>query len=199
MITFEGIEGAGKTTQIKLLEKFLKKRGYNFVILREPGGTIVSEKIREILLDHTLDIENETELFLFLASRSELVKKVIRPALREKKIVICDRFVDSTIAYQSYGRGIPERLIKTLNNFVIKDIKIRRTYLLDYDPKNYGIRFNNKTKDRIENNDLDFHKRVREGFLKIADQNKKRFLILNAFEPVETIHKKIIDDLLKIL
>lgn len=199
LITFEGIEGSGKSTQIMLLEKFFKNHDYNFTILREPGCTIVSERIREILLDSTLDMENETELFLFLASRAELVKKVIRPALREKKIVICDRFIDSTIAYQSYGRGIPERLIKILNNFIIKDIKIKRTYLLDYDPEIHGIRIKNKIKDRIENNDLDFHKRVREGFLKIAAKNKKRFLILNALEPIETIHKKIIDDLSKIL
>lgn len=199
LITFEGIEGSGKSTQIMLLDKFFKNHDYNFTILREPGCTIVSERIREILLDSTLDMENETELFLFLASRAELVKKVIRPALREKKIVICDRFIDSTIAYQSYGRGIPERLIKILNNFIIKDIKIKRTYLLDYDPEIRGIRVKNKIKDRIENNDLDFHKRVREGFLKIAAKNKKRFLILNALEPIETIHKKIIDDLSKIL
>lgn len=199
LITFEGIEGSGKSTQIILLEEFLKKQAYKFVILREPGGTIVSEKIREILLNPDLDMEKETEFFLFLASRSELVNKVIRPSLNEGKIVICDRFIDSTIAYQSYGRGIPERLTKLLNTFIIKDIKIRRTYLLDYDPEINGIRINHKIKDRIEKNDISFHKRVREGFLKIADKNKKRFLILNALDPIEKIHTKIINDLSKIL
>lgn len=199
LITFEGIEGSGKSTQILLLEKFLKEKGYNFTILREPGGTIVSEKIREILLNPSLDMEKETELFLFLASRAELVNKVIRPAIREGKIIICDRFIDSTIAYQSYGRGISEKFTKLLNTFIIKDIKIKRTYLLDYDPEINGLRVNHKTKDRIENNDLSFHKRVREGYLKIADKNKKRFLILNAMETIEVIHKKIIDDLTKLL
>lgn len=199
LITFEGIEGSGKSTQVKLLQSFLKKKKVNFIVLREPGGTTVSEKIRKILLDPEIDIEIETELFLFLASRAELVKKVIIKALDEKKVVICDRFIDSTIAYQSYGRGIPEKLVNTLNKFIMKDLEIKRTYLLDYNPVVHGLRINDKKLDRIETNGIDFHLKVREGFLKIAQKNKKRVLILNALEPIEVIHKKIVNDFTKLL
>lgn len=199
LITFEGIEGSGKSTQIQLLASFLKKTNKNFIIVREPGGTTVSEQIRKILLSPSIHLENETELFLFLASRSELVKKVILPALNEKKIVLCDRFIDSTIAYQSYGRGLPEKLIKQLNSFITKGIKIKRTYLLDCDPKFSNMRLEHKKKDRIEKSELNFHIKVREGFLKIAEANKKRFLILNALEPIEIIHQKIIEDFKKLI
>ncbi|MCX7770770.1 MAG: dTMP kinase [Proteobacteria bacterium] len=195
LITFEGIEGAGKSTQIKLLEKYFKKIKRDFLVIREPGGTPISEKIREILLNPDHNLENETELFLFLASRAELVKKVIKPALKKNKIVICDRFIDSTMAYQGYGRGISKSFISLLNSYIVKDIKIQRTYLLDYAPEAFGIRIKDRTMDRIENNNIDFHKRVREGFLKIAKKNKRRFLVINALEPIEIIHKKIIEDL----
>jgi dTMP kinase len=199
LISFEGIEGSGKSTQIKLLENYLKKQKKEFIVIREPGGTPVSEKIREILLDSEHKMDNLTELFLFLGSRAELVKKVIIPALKKKRIVICDRFIDSTLAYQGYGRGIEKTLITLLNSYIIKNIKIQRTYLLDYDPSICGIRIKDRKMDRIENNGIDFHKKVREGFLKIAKKNKERFLIINALDSIEEIHKKIIEDLSKIL
>lgn len=199
LITFEGIEGSGKSTQVMLLEEFLKKEGMPYLILREPGGTKVSEIIRSILLDPQLHIEAETELFLFLASRAELVKKIIKPALAKKQIVICDRFIDSTIAYQSFGRGLPKDIIVLLNNLLISDITIKRTYLLDCNIHTMEQRNKNKIKDRIENAHISFHEKVRKGFLELAIQFPDRILVIDATLPPEEIHKIILKDFLTLL
>ncbi|GAB4441080.1 MAG: dTMP kinase [bacterium] len=199
LITFEGIEGAGKTTQINLLCRELEKRGISFINIREPGGTPFSEQIRHILLSKSFSAGSIAELLLFEASRAELVKDVIIPAITEKKIVICDRFTDSTIAYQGYGRGLPIKVIKRLNEFVTAGVSIRRTYLLDSSLKVMEKRSAERIKDRIENEDIDFHKRVKRGFLSIARNNPERVLVIDATKDVEEIHKIIKDDFFRLL
>lgn len=199
LITFEGIEGVGKTTQIELLCEELKRKGLPFLKVREPGGTQLSEKLREILLFSPFSLGAESELLLFEASRAELVRNVIIPALLQDKIVICDRFIDSTVAYQGYGRGIPLSIINKLNSFVTKGIKINRTYLLDNNLDIMEKRSFMKNKDRIESEDLNFHKRVKKGFLALAKKYSERILLIDSSKEIMEIHKIILDDFLKLL
>ncbi len=198
IITFEGIEGSGKSTQINRFKEALEKKQIDFICLREPGGTLLSEEIRNVLLNKDFEISSLAELFLFEASRCELVKKVISPAIRENKLVIIDRFTDSTIAYQGYGRGIPLKIINFMNNLATEGISIDRTYLLDAPVNLLEERNKNKIKDRIEREDGDFHKRIRDGFLKIARKNKERILKINALLNEDEIHQIILSDFLKI-
>lgn len=177
-ITFEGPEGSGKSTQSKLLYRYLEDRGYRVVYLREPGGTKVSEKLRKLLLDsHNHTITPLTEMLLYMAARAQVVNQVIRPALKKGKIVICDRFQDSTIAYQGYGLGVDIKLIKYLGNLVTGGIKPDLTIFLDLAIEE-GLKRLSRVKDRIEKRALSYHRRVRRGYLKLAALEPKRIKII---------------------
>lgn len=177
LITFEGIDFTGKTTQANLLAQRLRREGYPVELFSDPGGTSISERIRELLLDKGNDFSPESELLLYSASRVQLVREKILPALREGKIVICDRFYDSTTAYQGYGRGLDLGLIERINRFVCQGIVPGVTFLLDLDPQE-AMKRKSGFKDRMEGQDLDFHRRVREGYLKIARREPSRVVVL---------------------
>ena len=177
-ITFEGSEGSGKSTQSNLLYQYLKRKGFEVVCLREPGGTKVSEKIRKVLLDsHNHAITPISEMLLYMAARSQLVREIIKPALIKGKIVICDRFLDSTFAYQGYGLGINKKLIKDIGDFVIDGIKPDLTIFLDI-PVRKGLAHRAFLKDRIEERAFSYHLRVRKGYLKLAACEPERIKII---------------------
>jgi dTMP kinase len=193
-ISFEGIEGTGKTIQSKLLYEHFKKAGHTVILTEEPGGTRISLKIRDMLLSvENKEITPITELLLYNASRAQHLKEVILPVLKKCGIVITDRFADSTVAYQGYGRGIDLKLIESLERMVTEGIKPDITLLLDLDVetgllRNKGI---NKT-DRFELEDLEFHKKVRDGYLQIAAREPERIKLIDASGSIEEIHRKII-------
>lgn len=190
-ITFEGPEGSGKSTQSKLLYQYLKKEGFDVIYLREPGSTSLSEKIRDILLDNkNKGISARAELFLYLAARAQIVDEIIRPAWASGKIIICDRFMDSTLAYQGYGLGIDTGFIRNTGEFITAGIKPDLTVLFDL-PAESGLKRSGKVKDRIENRPLDYHHRVRNGYLKIARSSAGRIKVINGQGAKEAIQKKI--------
>lgn len=190
-ITFEGVEGSGKTTQVNLLQHYLESKGFPLLVSKEPGGTEVGEKIREILLHNKMKINPYTEVFLYLASRSENTVNLIMPALQSKKIVIVDRYSDSTLAYQISGRNLPEKIIIEINTLSTRGLTPDLTFLLDFDPEQGLLRIGLK-KDRIERENIDFHLKVRAAYKKIARQNPERIVLLDASNSVEKIHKAII-------
>jgi len=189
-ITFEGSEGCGKSTQSRLLYEYLKRKGYPVVYLREPGGTRISEKIRKILLDPGNHITAECETLLCMAARSQLVTGVIKPALSKGKIVICDRFLDSTLAYQGSGLGVDIALIKRLGNFVTGGIKPDLTIFLDL-PVKRGLKHRKLQKDRIEKRSIAYHLRVRRGYLKLAILEPKRIKIIKVDKDKQKTQLKI--------
>lgn len=186
-ITFEGGEGSGKSTQIKKAAAFLKSSGKKVLLLREPGGTRVSEAIREIILnkDYT-EMAPETELLLYLAARAQIVREKILPALKKGMAVICDRFEDSTLAYQGYGRGMSVKAIEQASQLFAKgNLVPDLTILLDIDPKQ-GMKRGGRH-DRMERQSDKFHQKVRAGFLDLARKNKKRFKVIDARLPIEIV------------
>ena len=187
LITFEGIDGSGKSTQIKLISDILHKNNINNIVIREPGGTKISEKIRDILLDNDNTISKYTEALLFLSSRSQLVNEVIKPALDRGCYILCDRYIDSTIAYQGYGRGIDLSQIKVLNDLAIESIYPDITFILDINVNTSLSRRLTKSKDRMEQVNKNFLIKVRKAYLKIADDDKKRCIV------VDCNNKSIID------
>ncbi len=200
-ITFEGLDFCGKSTQVQLLEKYLIDKGSKVKIIREPGGTPISEKIRDILLDKkNSEMSIETELILFSASRSQLVNQVILPALEENYYVISDRFHDSSIAYQAFGRKINLEFVEELQQFVIGKAIPDLTFFLDISIDEV-IKRKSKVKqmelDRIELSKIDFYRRVRNGYLYIA-KKEKRFKMINGELPIEQIHKIIVDEVKKL-
>ena len=172
LISFEGVDGSGKSTQSKKLYRWLKREGYDTIHLEEPGGTNLGDNLRKILL-YAKGISKFSELFLFLACRAQLVKEVILPSLRKGKIVIIDRFCDSSLAYQGYGRGLNKGLITKLNKIVTGGISPNLTLLLDKGPK-FALKKTRSSKDRFENESLSFRQCVRKGYLTIALSDKKR-------------------------
>ena len=197
-ISIEGFDGTGKSTQSKLLKDGLDKANIDSIIVREPGSTIFSEKIRNIIKENT-EIETMTELLLFQTSRSELVSKVIKPNLKKGKVVITDRFTDSSIAYQGYGGGIDIELIKNLNKISTSNLSPDLTFLLDMDLKNSLDRTLKRTNSKneqivkFENKDLNFHEKVKNGFIELMEENKDRIVKIDASEKIELISKKILD------
>lgn len=199
LITFEGIDFCGKSIQSKLLYERINRllgrsRPGQVLLLREPGGTVISEKVREILLDRSLDMMNEiTELLLYEAARSQLIVETIRPALEANKVVICDRFYDSTTAYQGYGRGIPLEIIKSAHGIATHGVRPDVTFVLDVDPAVAYQRQQHagRTRDRMEKEHLDFHHRVRNGFLEIAEEEPDRIVVVDGHRPVEEIARQI--------
>ena len=189
-VTFEGAEGSGKSTQIKRAARHLRRKGYAVLVLREPGGTRTSEAIRKILLDKKLhQMRPETELLLYLAARAQLVREKIEPSLKQGKIVILDRYEDSTLAYQGYGGGIPIPLIRKLSRLVRGKRVPPLTFLLDIETER-GLRRSGR-RDRIEKKSVAFHRRVRQGFLKLARREPKRFVVLSSQEPIKKVWKQI--------
>jgi dTMP kinase len=189
-ITFEGSEGCGKSTQSRLLYEYLKKKRCKVIYVREPGGTKISEKIRKVLLDPKNHITPICETLLYMAARAQIVNEIIRPALSKGKIIICDRFLDSTVAYQGYGLGIDIKTIKYIGDFVTGGIKPDLTILLDLDTKK-GLRACGRVKDRIEERSLAYHLRVRRGYLKIASSEPKRIKIVRVAKDKYITQEKI--------
>lgn len=199
-ISFEGGEGVGKTTQIEKLSNYFRQNGRDVLVTREPGGTPLAEKIRQLIVQRDGgDWHATSELLLFLAARNEHVEGAIKPALAAGKIVLCDRFSDSTFAYQGYGRGQDLQLIEDLHRLVLHNFLPDLTFFLDMDSRaglqraEGRIAENNSTEDRFEQLENDFHKRVRNGFLARAEQDKKRFHCLDASRSIDDIHHDIIN------
>jgi len=175
-ITFEGPEGSGKSTLIRFAGRYFRRKGFSVLMLREPGGTSISEKIRDILLHEKGRFSAESELLLYLAARAELVREKILPGLRRGEVILCDRFHDSTRAYQGYGSGISLNLIDVVGKFVKGGIEPDLTVLLDTDVEK-GLKRAGRS-DRIEKKSVAFHQRVRRGFLDLARQEPDRIRIL---------------------
>jgi dTMP kinase len=189
-ITFEGSEGCGKSTQSMLLYEYLKKKGRRVIYLREPGAARISEKIRNILLDAKNIISAECEMLLYMAARAQIVNEIIKPALKRGKVVICDRFLDSTIAYQGYGLGMDIKLIKNIGKFVTQGIKPGLTIFLDV-PLKQGLRHRDGNKDRIEKRPLKYHSRVRQGYLNLAQEEPARIKIVKVDGEKNATQRKI--------
>ncbi len=191
-ISVEGPDGSGKSTQIELLKKYIESKGRTVIFTREPGGTPIGEKIGEIILDTINDeMDYMTEAMLYAASRAQHVQQVIKPALERGDVVICDRFVDSSIAYQGYGRMLGES-VQIINSFAIRDCIPDITLLFKLDPT-VGISRIKRAQDRLEKEKLDFHKRVYEGYLEIENNNSDRVMGIDAGQSIETIHREIIE------
>jgi dTMP kinase len=196
-ITFEGIDFCGKSTQVELLKQYLIKQNKKVHLIREPGGTEISEKIRDILLDKKNNLMvNETEIFLFSASRAQLVREIIRPHLDNGYFVISDRFHDSSTAYQGYGRGLPLDAILKIHNLAIGKTIPDITFIIDIPT---SVAFERKRKkqhsdlDRIELSNNEFYEKVRGGYLELSTK-EKRFRVLDGTEKIEVIHQKIINE-----
>jgi dTMP kinase len=191
-ISFEGVDGAGKSTQLKLLLKHLDEIKFEYVFTREPGGTPVSERIREILLDSTnTSVSVITEALLFAASRSELVKNVIRPALESGKTVICDRYVDSSLVYQGFAGGLPVEFLSQINQMATGALKPHRTIVLDLPLDVARSRRESSPHDRMEQKDDWFHRQVRDGYLELAKAEPRRFKVVNASASIEEVQDQI--------
>jgi dTMP kinase len=198
LISFEGIDGCGKSTQIKLLKDYFYNRGVEFSVFREPGGTDISEKIRSLLLHETEEMDPTTELLLFSAARSQLVAEEIIPRLNNGEIVILDRFFDSTTAYQGYGRkSATLSHIETLNKLATHHTEPDITFYLRIDPKEAAKRTQTGAKDRMEKAGEDFFREVCKGYDRLS--RLKRFEVIDATESQEDIHQKIIARLNKVL
>lgn len=197
LITFEGIDFAGKTTQIELLSKVLKNEKRKVLVIREPGGTIIGEKIRNILLSDEYDIFPLTELFLFEASRHELVKRIIEPKELEGFIILCDRFCDSTIAYQVFGRGLPLEFVKNCNRLASNSITPDITFYIDIPLREFILRRKGAEFDRLESESVDFINKVINGFRTIAKEDKNRIYIIDGTKSIEEIHQEILEITIK--
>jgi dTMP kinase len=195
-VTFEGIDGCGKSTQAMLCFQLLTKAGYKVKMLREPGSTVVSEKIREILLDTKHKITDLTELLLYEAARAEITAREIAPALADGQIVLCDRFYDSTTAYQGFGRKLDIRVVKGLNKVATGGVVPDLTFVFDVDLKTAQAR-RGKRKDRLESQSKAFFERVRVGFLEIARKERRRVKLVDASRPVEIVFQDVRKILLK--
>lgn len=193
-ITFEGIDGCGKSTQIDLFYQRLISEGYPVLLLREPGGTVISEEIRKILLDKkNTKMCSETELLLFEAARAQIINEVINPAIAQGKIVICDRFIDSSVAYQGFGRSIGRRVVNDLNKYAVGNTLPDITFLFDIDPKLAASRlsFRSQAKDRLDDESFSFMNSVRDGYLEIANEEPGRIKVLNAKDSIEDLAREI--------
>ena len=202
-ITFEGIEGSGKSTIALRVLDSLERAGVSALLTREPGGTKLSEEIREMLLDASRGpVDPRTELLLYIASRAQLVAQVIRPALAGGVSVLCDRFMDASVAYQGWARGLGEELVDGLNEFAVGECVPERTFLLDL-PVEAGFsrgperRESNgiQAKDRLEREDRSFHDRVREGYLRLAAAHPDRIVVIDATAPLEAVLEDIFGNL----
>lgn len=206
-ITFEGTEGCGKTSQTKLLNDYLTASGHDVIMTREPGGTPISEAIRELLLSNdSVNMHPHTELLLYLASRAQHVSEIMKPALEKGRVVICDRFADSTFVYQCFVRGINKEIVEIMNNFAVGDIHPDVTFVLDVEPEE-GLKRamlrnqkNSRGQDRIESESIDFHNKVREGYLKLAQEYPERVYLIKTDKDKAEVHeeiKKVVDKFIR--
>ena len=193
-ITFEGADGCGKTTQIQLLGEYLNKKNIQYILTREPGGSDLGIHLRKILLHYENPVSNIAETFLYLADRAQHIEYKIKPALQEGKIVLCDRHTDSTLAYQGYGRCQDLEKIKYLNNLATNGIKPDLTIVFDIDSEVAQKRLQGE-KDRLEAEGLEFHKKLRQGYLDIAKKDPKRVKVVDANQSIE----KVFSDTLNVI
>lgn len=191
-ITFEGADGCGKTTQIELLNKYLQEKGMKTLLTREPGGKGLGVKLREILLNYDGEVSPTAESFLFLADRAQHIDCIIKPAVKQGTIVLCDRHTDSTVAYQGYGRGLDLEQIHSLNKIATGGMKPDLTIVFDIDIETSMSRVGNN-KDRMESAGIDFFNRVRAGYLEIAKNEPKRVKVINSSDTIDNIHKQVLE------
>ena len=191
-ITFEGTDGSGKSTQFRLFADYLRQNGFDVVLTREPGGTRISEKIRNIILDPVnTEMDPMTEALLFASSRAQHVEELIRPSLEEGKIVLCDRFMDSSIAYQGYGRGLGD-CVRIINEYAIGGLQPDITFYLDLDPDAGRERNTRAGKtDRMEQEKMEFHRRVYNGYRELSEIYKNRFVCIDASLTIEEVADRI--------
>lgn len=198
-ITFEGADGSGKSTQAEVARQYLTDKGYDVVTTRDPGGTELGLELREILLNYPAQIYNLSEMFIFLADRAQHVNYKIKPLLKDGKIVLCDRFIDSTVAYQGYGRGISIEAIEYMNSVATQGLVPDKTFLFDISVETTMNRVaSGGKKDRLESEVREFHQRVIDGYRDIARHNPERFVIINSNEPVEDVSnnlKEVLDSI----
>ena len=198
IIVFEGIEGSGKSHHINKVSKYLDKKKIKYIKIREPGGSLNSEKIRRLILNKKSNFNIYTDLLLYLAARSEninLIKKSYK-----KKIILIDRFIDSTIAYQHYGMGVDLKIINTINKFLLKNIKINFTFLNVVNKKNLFQRLKNrKSLNRYDQFDMNFYNKVQKGFLKLAKSNKKSYKIIDSNLDIKINEDLIINQIKKLI
>ena len=191
-ITFEGADGCGKTTQIELLDEYLRAKGKNTLLTREPGAKGLGVKLREILLNYDGEVSPQCESFLFLADRAQHIDCIIKPALNEGKIILCDRHTDSTVAYQGYGRGLNLDRINMLNDIATSGLKPDLTIVFDIDIETSMQRVG-KEKDRMESAGVEFFNKVRQGYLEIAKKEPDRVKVINSSDTIESIHRQVIE------
>ena len=198
VIVFEGIEGSGKSHHISNVAKYLKKKKKDFISFREPGGSINSEKIRKLILSKKSNFNRTTDLLLYLSARSENIQKLRK--FYKKKIILIDRFVDSTIAYQHYGFGIDIKLINFINNFILRDFKVDYTFLNIVNKKNMTKRLKiRKSLNRYDKFNKNFYEKVQKGFLKLAKKNKRKYKIINSNLEINHNQNEIIQTIDRLL
>ena len=199
IIAFEGVEGSGKSLHLKNISKYLKRKKIRFLSLREPGGSKTSEKIRKLILSNKSNFNKKTDLLLYLAARSENIEKIIKKNYK-KKIILIDRFVDSTLAYQHYGMGIDKNIINKINQYLLGKIKIDFTFLNLVNMTNLQLRLSKrKNLNRYDKFKISFYKKIQNGFIKIAKKNKKKYLIINSNDSIRKNKKIILNKTNKLL
>lgn len=192
-ITFEGADGCGKTTQMNLLKDYLIQNGYEVVLTREPGAKGLGEQLREILLNYDGEVADRCESFLFLADRAQNIETIVIPAIKQGKIVLCDRHIDSTVAYQGYGRGLDLDEINYLNNIATGGIKPDLTYVFDVDVETSAKRVGDE-KDRMESAGKEFFNRVRNGYLELAKKEPQRIKVIDSTRSIEEVFQNVLKE-----
>ncbi len=194
-ITFEGIDGCGKSTQIAKTAQFLEEKKVPYLVTREPGGTSLAEEIREIILSpKNSDMTDSCEVLLYLAARAQHVTEKILPALKEGRVVLCDRFQEATFAYQGFGRGFPLHLLQQINTFATSGLVPTKTFIFDIsvDCAFERMRKMNKVPDRLESNSKEFYQKIREGYLSLASAHPSRIMLLLGDRPIEKILEEVL-------
>ncbi len=196
-ITFEGCEGSGKSTQLKLFKEYLDKNNVEYVFFREPGSTVISEKIRDVILDiNNVNMSSECEALLYSAARSQLVKECILPALNQGKLVLCDRYIDSSFAYQAFARGLGMDYVLNINDYAVKNCMPNYTLFFDISPDDaFKRKGGADSGDRLEQSGMEFHKKVYEGYKRIAEIYSDRIIKINCLGAKNETHLNIISAL----